>query len=308
MCWYADANTLCRSPLPPSTCRVDWQLWQLKIPITAILFRILLNKPLTSLKWCALALLFSGVLTTQSSNPEIISQLATGSSSGRATGVLLVLVGVFVSAFAGVYTEWVLKRRAQHNFFVQNAMLYSWGVFFNLVGLVTRDLDRVMRYATFMHCSSTPCFTQSLPCVYSDGLFIGCTWICPPIVVINAAVGFSYAGTSHTVTGCAVCRVAKLTFPTLLFTDSGVQIRGQHCHAVRSRSVHVDHRPFLVAPVRPAPEPRIAVWVRNVYSLLMAVSCRLAVASVRASLFVAHSYHHKPEAATTLAARDGGAR
>ena len=212
MCWYVDAHTLCRSPLPPSTCRVVWQLWQLKIPITAILFRILLNKPLTSLKWCALALLFSGVLTTQSSNPEIISQLATGSSSGRATGVLLVLVGVFVSAFAGVYTEWVLKRRAQHNFFVQNAMLYSWGVFFNLVGLVTRDLDRVMRYATFMHCSSIPCFTQSLPCVYSDGLFSGCTWICPPIVVINAAVGFSYAGTSHTVTGCAVCRLRSSRF------------------------------------------------------------------------------------------------
>ena len=114
----------------------------------------------------------------------------------------------------------------------------------------------------------------------------------------------------HATHGYRLCRlpVAKLTFPTLLFTDSGVQIRGQHCHAVRSRSVHVDHRPFLVAPVRSAPEPRIAVWVCNVYSLLMAVSCRLAVASVRASLFVAHSYHHKPEAATTLAARDGGAR
>lgn len=122
------------------------QLWQLKIPITAILFRVLLNKPLTSLKWCALALLFSGVLTTQSGNPEVMQQVTQGDTSGRAFGVVLVIIGVFVSALAGVYTEWVLKRRAKHPFFVQNSMLYAWGVVFNMLGLVWKDLDRVREY------------------------------------------------------------------------------------------------------------------------------------------------------------------
>lgn len=121
------------------------QLWQLKIPVTAVLFRVLLNHPLSNLKWCALALLFCGVLTTQSSNPEIIAQMTSGGSgSRRAIGVTLILVGVFVSAAAGVYTEWVLKRRAKHNFFVQNSLLYVWGIVFNMVGLVTRDLDKVL--------------------------------------------------------------------------------------------------------------------------------------------------------------------
>lgn len=99
-------------------------VWNVKIVITAVLYRMVLKRKLSKLKWAAVILLFAGVMTTQSAKVKEL-HLGAKQSSPLAIGLGLCIVGAFTTSLAGVYSEWTLKTRTQQPFLLQNAQLYA---------------------------------------------------------------------------------------------------------------------------------------------------------------------------------------
>ena len=56
----------------------------------------------------------------------------------------------FNSAFAGVYSELLLKKDGSlHSIHLQNMLLYSWGILFNGVALFVKDRERLAAHGLF---------------------------------------------------------------------------------------------------------------------------------------------------------------
>eukprot|EP00898_Chlorokybus_atmophyticus_P003500 jgi/Chlat1/4150/Chrsp27S00313 len=115
----------------PSTYQI---LGNLKIVTTGILFRLILKRRLSRVQWMALLLLTIGATTSQIS-----------SSPGRALaapweGYVLGLASAWLSALAGVYTEYLMKRN-DDTLYWQNMQLYGFGVVFNALRLCYDDIQ-----------------------------------------------------------------------------------------------------------------------------------------------------------------------
>ncbi|KAE8887543.1 hypothetical protein PF005_g3452 [Phytophthora fragariae] len=132
-------------------------LWNLKIVVTAVLFRFVLKHPLSELRKVAIVLLVVGVLTSQSNHLRQMEESMTdtsSSSSGHSgmemseeaaaeksakdliIGLLLVLVAVTISSCASVFTEWTFKRKSSCPFLWQNIQMYVFGIIFNAAGVL----------------------------------------------------------------------------------------------------------------------------------------------------------------------------
>ena len=115
----------------------------LKTVFTALLFRAVLCRVLSLTKWAAIVTLACGAASSQ-----LQQACAAGSHDDYGPGLelsnaetVMGIVGTalssLLSSFAGVYSEMLLKKDAQlHSINLQNALLYSWGVVFNSIGLV----------------------------------------------------------------------------------------------------------------------------------------------------------------------------
>jgi len=138
-------------------------LWQTKILTTAVLFRCILKRRLTNLQWVSIVLLLLGVVTSQSDHlkgdqdgkhnpnfPQHDGKLpGEADNATYALGLVLVFSAVLISSLAGVYTEWVLKRKREDSFFLQSAYLYFWGVVFNAVALFLSEGEDVFSLGFF---------------------------------------------------------------------------------------------------------------------------------------------------------------
>ncbi|KAK1942179.1 CMP-sialic acid transporter 4 [Phytophthora citrophthora] len=135
-------------------------LWNLKIVVTAVLFRFVLKHPLSELRKIAIVLLVVGVLTSESTHVREMEDAMTkeGSSSGSGMGmqseddksaqdlvigVLLVLVGVTLSSCASVFTEWAFKRKSSCPFLWQNIQMYVFGIIFNVAGVLLVEGEEI---------------------------------------------------------------------------------------------------------------------------------------------------------------------
>jgi len=116
----------------PSTYQI---LGNLKIVTTGLAAKFILGKRLSQLKWLALVLLTLGATTSQISSGKGDSLFAAP-MMGYALGVLNALL----SAFAGVYTEFLMKKN-DDSLHWQNIQLYSFGVLFNVLRLTAEDLS-----------------------------------------------------------------------------------------------------------------------------------------------------------------------
>lgn len=108
-------------------------LSQLKIVFTGLLFRIFLSKRLSMAQYLAIWQLGCGAAVSQLPTAEVASALVDRSPL---RGMLLSMVSCLLSAFGGIYSEKLLKDRAADSIHWQNIQLYSWGVFFNLLGVL----------------------------------------------------------------------------------------------------------------------------------------------------------------------------
>ncbi|GLE06360.1 hypothetical protein PINS_up015607 [Pythium insidiosum] len=146
--------------IDPATLSV---LWNLKIIVTAVLFRFVLKRRLTEIRKIAILLLLLGVVTSQSDhlNGHMQQPQQQHSAANDATNAtsptpsvrarpgsnpqdfmlatILLLIAVTISSCASVFTEWAFKRKGACPFLWQNALLYVFGILFNGIGLVVES-------------------------------------------------------------------------------------------------------------------------------------------------------------------------
>ncbi|ETI48552.1 hypothetical protein F441_07407 [Phytophthora nicotianae CJ01A1] len=137
-------------------------LWNLKIVVTAVLFRFVLKHPLSELRKTAILLLVVGVLTSQSNHLRQMEGAMTNNGSGSGmsmqseedaaadksakdlvVGVMLVLVAVTLSSCASVFTEWAFKRKSSCPFLWQNMQMYVFGILFNAAGVLLVEGEEI---------------------------------------------------------------------------------------------------------------------------------------------------------------------
>ncbi|PIA34519.1 hypothetical protein AQUCO_03700061v1 [Aquilegia coerulea] len=119
---------------------VDTSTYQImgnmKIVTTAILFRMFLKKKLSNLQWIAIILLAVGTTTSQVKGcGEVICDSLF---SAPIQGYMLGILSACLSALAGVYTEFLMKKN-NDSLYWQNVQLYTFGAIFNMVKLLLDD-------------------------------------------------------------------------------------------------------------------------------------------------------------------------
>uniref|UniRef100_A0A7S4DUS5 Sugar phosphate transporter domain-containing protein n=1 Tax=Lotharella globosa TaxID=91324 RepID=A0A7S4DUS5_9EUKA len=146
----------------------------LKIITTAVLFRFILpNRGLTIIQWLAVVLLFTAM---------VISKISVFSQSGEEAGAWaskqelifgcgLLVVNSTLSAFSGVFNEWLIKKidpEAPLQF--KNMQLYFFGCVLNFFGNILQDAPGT-----------------------DSGFFTGFSPVVWIIILNNAALGISVA-------------------------------------------------------------------------------------------------------------------
>lgn len=115
----------------PATYQI---LGNLKIVTTGLASVFVLGKRLPQIKWISLVLLTIGTTTSQ------LSSSSGSIFSAPVQGYLLGVANACLSAFAGVYTEYLMKKN-DDSLHWQNVQLYSFGVLFNAIRLTVDDLS-----------------------------------------------------------------------------------------------------------------------------------------------------------------------
>ncbi|KAJ9148026.1 hypothetical protein P3X46_030124 [Hevea brasiliensis] len=108
----------------------------LKIVTTGILFRLFLRRKLSNLQWMAIVLLAVGTTTSQVKGCGEAS--CNSLFSAPIQGYLLGILSACLSALAGVYTEFLMKKN-NDSLYWQNVQLYTFGVIFNMARLLLDD-------------------------------------------------------------------------------------------------------------------------------------------------------------------------
>ncbi|CAL1526984.1 unnamed protein product [Lymnaea stagnalis] len=115
--------------MDPATFQV---LCNLKIASTALLYRIIMRRNLRHLQWISLALLtFAGALNSYSGYTE--KTLSLREIHVTSTGLFMAVLYCIISGFAGVYTEYILKRDIKISLPLQSCFLYSFGIILNFL-------------------------------------------------------------------------------------------------------------------------------------------------------------------------------
>ncbi|KAL9272041.1 CMP-sialic acid transporter 1-like protein [Drosera capensis] len=112
----------------------------LKIITTGILFRIFLKRKLSNLQWMAIVLLAIGTTTSQVKGCG--EQLCSSVLSAPVQGYMLGILSACLSALAGVYTEFLMKKN-NDSLYWQNVQLYTFGALFNMARLIVDDSNNV---------------------------------------------------------------------------------------------------------------------------------------------------------------------
>ncbi|GAV63543.1 Nuc_sug_transp domain-containing protein [Cephalotus follicularis] len=108
----------------------------LKIVTTGILFRLFLKRKLSNLQWMAIILLAVGTTTSQVKGCGEAS--CDSLFSAPIQGYMLGILSACLSALAGVYTEFLMKKNSD-SLYWQNVQLYTCGAVFNMARLLLDD-------------------------------------------------------------------------------------------------------------------------------------------------------------------------
>lgn len=130
------------SNLDAATYQVTYQL---KILTTAIFSVLMLKKVLSPLQWVSLVILFIGVAIVQL-QPEAKATVSTEQSPIK--GLIAVIISCFMSGFAGVYFEKILKGTRQ-SVWLRNIQLGFLGVIIGILTMMAKDGDTVREKGFF---------------------------------------------------------------------------------------------------------------------------------------------------------------
>ncbi|XP_045160236.2 UDP-galactose transporter senju-like [Mercenaria mercenaria] len=110
-------------------------LLQFRVVVTGVVFQIIFQKQLSRIQWVSLLFLTFGCVVKEygraaGSSPDTTAEVKT--SSFLDVHLLLILVQVFCSCFAGVYNEYLLKGRGLDiHIMMQNVFMYMDSILCN---------------------------------------------------------------------------------------------------------------------------------------------------------------------------------
>lgn len=125
--------------LDAATCQVTYQL---KILTTAILSVFMLKKKLVSIQWVALLLLFMGVALVQVAQIGAKQTNPSGMEQNPFLGLLAIIAACFLSGFAGVYFEKILKG-SDISVWIRNVQLSTFSIPLGLLTTLFADYSEV---------------------------------------------------------------------------------------------------------------------------------------------------------------------
>ncbi|ESO89659.1 hypothetical protein LOTGIDRAFT_124953, partial [Lottia gigantea] len=120
---------LMQQEMDPTTYQV---LGNMKIASTAVLYRFIMKRNLSRIKWFSLALLTLAGVIDSLSGSRVKESNTVSHLYLSITGILLMTSYCFVSGLAGVYTEFIFKKNFKYSIHIQNIILYIIGIVFNL--------------------------------------------------------------------------------------------------------------------------------------------------------------------------------
>lgn len=133
------------SNLDAATFQVSYQL---KILTTALFSVLMLKKKLSPQQWSALVILFVGVALVQF-RPEDSKSSKTATTDQRPSmGLFAVILSCFMSGFAGVYFEKILKGTKQ-SLWLRNVQLGSMSVIIGLITMEIKDGPKIQERGFF---------------------------------------------------------------------------------------------------------------------------------------------------------------
>ncbi|CAG5123725.1 unnamed protein product, partial [Candidula unifasciata] len=133
------------SNLDAATFQVTYQL---KILTTAIFSVLMLKKVLSKLQWISLVILFVGVAVVQM-QPEASGKAALAVEQSPVKGLVAVIISCFMSGFAGVYFEKILKGTRQ-SVWLRNVQLGFLGVIIGIITMYINDGAKVQAKGFFV--------------------------------------------------------------------------------------------------------------------------------------------------------------
>jgi len=137
--------------LDPGTVSV---MWQLKIPLTALLMHLLAMKTQQMRQWIGIVLLTTGVLISQSGTitdhgkPGSVTKAELKHETDAIVGLVLCFISLSINVSANVVTECLFKRTSGSQY-AQYIRLYSFGVLLNMLCLLCRDFGSIMNNGIF---------------------------------------------------------------------------------------------------------------------------------------------------------------
>ena len=159
-------------------------LWaNVRVLTTAVIFRVIIKRRLSTIQWVLLFVLTAGLVTAQFDRVKRdggggggggtggdLEAPPDGPTSGANSffglnfGHLILLVVAVVGSCGNVLGEFLLKKDLGHSLQVQNFKLYSWGALFNFVAYVTTESrnDRALNIGNFFYGFNK--YTVALAC------------------------------------------------------------------------------------------------------------------------------------------------
>lgn len=140
-CFYNNLSFVNLAAFDPTTYNL---LLQFRVVITGLSFQVLFKKQLTRKQWMSLLLLTAGCIVKHlglpaKSPPTAGSSIVKFFSSLFSAHMLLLLLQVFCSCFAGVYNEFLLKDTGVNiDIMIHNVFMYIDSIICNAAVLVVR--------------------------------------------------------------------------------------------------------------------------------------------------------------------------
>ncbi|XP_067665230.1 probable UDP-sugar transporter protein SLC35A4 [Haliotis asinina] len=114
--------------MDPTTYQI---LGNMKVITTAVLYRVIIQRRLTFIQWASLVVLGTAGMCDSYGGIQAKGLASSGEIHLTAAGLIMMFSYCCVSGFAGVYTEYILKRHYQTSLHVQNTLLYTFGIVLN---------------------------------------------------------------------------------------------------------------------------------------------------------------------------------
>ncbi|CAF0885978.1 unnamed protein product [Brachionus calyciflorus] len=135
-CLYNNLTFVNLSSYDPTTY---FLLLQFRVVVTGVVFQILFSKRLSKMQWISLLLLTAGCIIKQISYSKTNKTSDTLDSDFNLneyvnSSLILILVQVFSSCFAGVYNEYILKEKDNNvDMMLQNVFMYIDSIICNVL-------------------------------------------------------------------------------------------------------------------------------------------------------------------------------